>query len=371
MGRKLGAGRRPAAGQRALRREVLDARHDGDRPQHRPQRRVRARPGQAGRRQRALRLGLLPPAHPDVRQDRARHRRRAVRARARRGQGRPRADDDLDLDAADLQRPGRDVQGHRPRADRQGLPQPTRASRCDLAIKAVFDSWNAPRAVLYRRQERIPADLGTAVNIVRHGLRQLRHGLRHRRRLHPRPGHRPAGRLRRLPAERPGRGRRRRHPQHHAAAGAGAHRQGAPTTSSCGSWRRWRTTTGTCATSSSPSSAASSGCCRPGSASAPPAAAFRIATQLVDQGLITMDEAVTRVTGDQLAQLMFPRFDAAPATAPIAKGMNASPGAAVGKAVFSSERADRAGRRGRGRHPGAPRDQPRRPRRHDRRRAAS
>ena len=39
------------------------------------------------------------------------------------------------------------------------------------------------------------------------------------------------------------------------------------------------------------------------------AAAFRIATQFVDQGLIGMDEAVTRVTGDQLAQLMFPRFD--------------------------------------------------------------
>ena len=38
-------------------------------------------------------------------------------------------------------------------------------------------------------------------------------------------------------------------------------------------------------------------------------AAFRIATQLVDQGLIDMDEAVTRVTGAQLAQLMFPRFD--------------------------------------------------------------
>ncbi len=38
-------------------------------------------------------------------------------------------------------------------------------------------------------------------------------------------------------------------------------------------------------------------------------AAFRIATQLVDQGLIDMDEALTRVTGAQLAQLMFPRFD--------------------------------------------------------------
>ena len=39
-------------------------------------------------------------------------------------------------------------------------------------------------------------------------------------------------------------------------------------------------------------------------------AAFRIACQLVDQGLIDLDEAVDRVTGDQLAQLMFPQFDA-------------------------------------------------------------
>src|ERR1044072_8316427 len=37
-------------------------------------------------------------------------------------------------------------------------------------------------------------------------------------------------------------------------------------------------------------------------------AAFRIAGELVDQGLIDEDEAVNRVTGDQLAQLMFPRF---------------------------------------------------------------
>ena len=57
------------------------------------------------------------------------------------------------------------------------------------------------------------------------GLRQPRPRLRHRRRLHPRPGQRPPGRLRRLPAERAGRGRRRRHPQHRAARRAGADRQ--------------------------------------------------------------------------------------------------------------------------------------------------
>ena len=68
-------------------------------------------------------------------------------------------------------------------------------------------------------------------------------------------------------------------------------------------------------------------------------AAFRIAMQLVDQGLIDMDEALTRVTGDQLAQLMFPRFDAGGDVKQIAKGISASPGAAVGKVVFDSGRA--------------------------------
>jgi pyruvate,orthophosphate dikinase len=68
-------------------------------------------------------------------------------------------------------------------------------------------------------------------------------------------------------------------------------------------------------------------------------AAFRIATQLVDQGLIDMDEALTRVTGDQLAQLMFPRFDVGHGAKTITTGVSASPGAAVGKAVFDSAKA--------------------------------
>jgi pyruvate,orthophosphate dikinase len=65
-------------------------------------------------------------------------------------------------------------------------------------------------------------------------------------------------------------------------------------------------------------------------------AAFRIATQLVDQGLIDMDEALNRVTGAQLAQLMFPRFGDTSSLKKLGRGMNASPGAAVGKAVFDS-----------------------------------
>ncbi len=70
-----------------------------------------------------------------------------------------------------------------------------------------------------------------------------------------------------------------------------------------------------------------------------PEAAFRIAIHMVDEGLVGMDEAVLRVTGDQLARLMFPRFDVDAERTLLATGMNASPGAAVGKVVFDSDTA--------------------------------
>ena len=98
------------------------------------------------------------------------------------------------------------------------FPQDPR-EQMDLAVMAVFNSWNSDRAVLYRRQERIPADLGTAVSIVAMVFGNLGDDSGHRRGVHPRPGHRRPGRVRRLPAERAGRGRRGRHPQHGAAAG--------------------------------------------------------------------------------------------------------------------------------------------------------
>src|SRR5438445_3516892 len=66
------------------------------------------------------------------------------------------------------------------------------------------------------------------------------------------------------------------------------------------------------------------------------AAAFLIATSLVDEGVIDADEAVARVNGAQLAQLMFPQFDTRGEHTRVTTGMNASPGAAVGKAVFDS-----------------------------------
>ncbi|QQM67633.1 pyruvate, phosphate dikinase [Actinomyces weissii] len=69
------------------------------------------------------------------------------------------------------------------------------------------------------------------------------------------------------------------------------------------------------------------------------AAAFRVATQLVDERLITMDEALTRVTGDQLTQLMFPQFGQSGDRDLLTRAMPASPGAAVGHIAFNNEEA--------------------------------
>ena len=76
------------------------------------------------------------------------------------------------------------------------------------------------------------------------------------------------------------------------------------------------------------------------------AAAFRIATQLLGEKLITRDEALGRVTGDQLTQLMFPQFDAKAEKELIARGMAASPGAAVGKIAFNNAQAVEAADKG-------------------------
>ncbi|WP_315502336.1 pyruvate, phosphate dikinase [Actinomyces radicidentis] len=69
------------------------------------------------------------------------------------------------------------------------------------------------------------------------------------------------------------------------------------------------------------------------------AAAFRVATQLVDEKLITMDEALTRVTGDQLTQLMFPQFADSAAKELLTRANPASPGAAVGHIAFDNAEA--------------------------------
>ena len=66
-------------------------------------------------------------------------------------------------------------------------------------------------------------------------------------------------------------------------------------------------------------------------------AALKIAIDMEKEGLIDKKTAVTRVNPDQLDQLLHPQFDPKAEKHVIAKGMNASPGGAVGEVVFSSE----------------------------------
>lgn len=84
--------------------------------------------------------------------------------------------------------------------------------------------------------------------------------------------------------------------------------------------------------------------CRVGKRTGP--AAVRMAVEMVGQGLISKEEALQRVNGSHLDQLLHKRIDDKEATKPVATGLAASPGAAVGKAVFDADTAERLGHAG-------------------------
>ncbi len=82
-------------------------------------------------------------------------------------------------------------------------------------------------------------------------------------------------------------------------------------------------------------------------------AAVRIAVEMVGEKLISREEAIMRVEPDQINQLLLPAFDpkekevATKEGRLLAKGLNASPGAASGSAVFNADRAEEMGKSGR------------------------
>ncbi len=75
-------------------------------------------------------------------------------------------------------------------------------------------------------------------------------------------------------------------------------------------------------------------------------AAVKIATDLVEEGLITKEEALLRVEPQQLEQLLYKQIDPNTKEKPFAKGLAASPGAAIGKLAFTVAEAQEAKRRG-------------------------
>ena len=241
---------------------------------------------------------------------------------------------DLDLDADDLRGIVDTFKEIVRKHTGRDFPQDPR-EQMDLAVNAVFNSWNADRAILYRRQERIPTDLGTAVNIVAMVFGNLGMDSGTGVAFTRDPGSGQQGvygdYLQNAQGEDVVAGIRNTVPlqdleQINASCYAelmqimqtleNHYKDLCDIEFTIERGKLWMLQT------------------RVGKRTA--AAAFRIATQLVDQGLIDMDEALIRVTGDQLAHLMFPRFDAGSDVKKITKAISASPGAAVGKAVFDS-----------------------------------
>ena len=224
------------------------------------------------------------------------------------------------------------------------FPQDPR-TQMDMGIEAVFRSWNTERARIYRRRERIPHDLGTAVNICTMVFGNMGEnsgtGVCFTR--DPSSGHSgvygdylenaqgedvvagirntlPLSALKEInkPVYDELRAIMRKLETHY--------RDMCDIEFTVERGKLWMLQT------------------RVGKRTA--AAAFRIATQLLGEKLITRDEALGRVTGDQLTQLMFPQFDAKADKELIARGMAASPGAAVGKIAFDNAQAVEAAEKG-------------------------
>ncbi len=74
-----------------------------------------------------------------------------------------------------------------------------------------------------------------------------------------------------------------------------------------------------------------------------PNAAVKIAHDMAKEDLISKESAITRVTGNQIEKLLHKSIDPKADTDKIAKGLNASPGAASGKVVFNTDEAARRG----------------------------
>ena len=244
---------------------------------------------------------------------------------------------DLDMTTEDLQELVVVYKEIVKRETGQEFPQDPR-TQMDMAIEAVFRSWNTDRARIYRRRERIPNDLGTAVNVqtMVFGNMGMDSGTGVCFTRDPSTGHSGVygDYLQNAQGEDVVAGIRNtlslddlekldkasydklrdimRTLETH-------YRDMCDIEFTIQKGKLWMLQT------------------RVGKRTA--SAAFRIAEQLVRERLITRDEAVTRVTGEQLTSLLFPQFDKAADKKLISRGMPASPGAAVGEIVLNNEQA--------------------------------
>ena len=226
----------------------------------------------------------------------------------------------------------------------QAFPQDARRQLA-RAVRAVFDSWDTPRAQVYRRANRIPEDLGTAVNVV-----QMVFGNKG------------------------------------ATSGTGVAFTRDPSTGEQGLYGEFLTDAqgeDVVAGIRTPEPLGTMEKSLPGpfeellatmrrleehyrdmqdieftvedgrlyllqtrSAKRTATAALRSAVSMVEEGLISREEAVARIDAGQLDQLLHPMIDPKAEVEVAARGLNASPGAASGKAVLDADAAEERGQAG-------------------------
>ena len=303
--------------------------------------------------QRALRLGLLPPVHPDVRQRLPRGPGRADRGAIKERKQRAGVELDTELSVDHLRALVDDFKALYRETDGRGLlPGPARAAGPvdprgvrlvgRRARRGVPAHQPHPRRVGHRGER--PAD----------GVRQRGRALVLGRGLLARRDHRRARALGRLPGERAGRGRgvRRSHAARplrdggadarrpRRAAGDPPHARG-PLPATCRTpSSRSRRGTCTCSRRATPSARRRPRC---GSRWTPSA-----------RGCSTGAQALATVDAASLEALLHKTFERGADFEVIARGVNASPGAAKGEIVFTARDAVARQRRGPRRDPGAP-----------------
>src|ERR1700736_4010135 len=213
------------------------------------------------------------------------------------------------------------------------------------AIDAVFKSWNTDRAKTYRRMERIPDDLGTAVNVQMMvfgnmgntsgtGVAFTRNPITGARELYGDYLANAQGEdvVAGVRDTEPISALKRRLPKVYTEFGGYARKlekhykdvQDLQLTVERG--KLWMLQTR--------------------SAKRTGEAAVRIAVDMVNERLITKKDAVARIEPRQLEQLLFPRVDPNAQVSPITRGVPASPGAATGQAVFDADTAAEWGKQG-------------------------
>jgi len=214
-----------------------------------------------------------------------------------------------------------------------------------MAIRAVFESWNNPRAIVYRRYNNIPDDLGTAVNIQTMvfgnmgwdsgtGVAFTRNPSTGEKKLYGEylpnaqgedvvAGIRTPKKIEEMKEE---------FPEIYEQLVKVAEllekhfrdMQDIEFTVERGRLYLLQTRTG----------------------KRTPKAAVKIAVDMVKEGLISKEEAIMRVTPEQLERLLHKQVDPNAPKKLIARGLPASPGAAVGKVVFSPDEAAELGAKG-------------------------